>query len=451
MITHKTIETVRQHLSELLAQDSVLGASLWHELLKLHPADITQLFTMLDTDEFKPLFLALPDAVRKGVFAEFSDIQKIFCLSFLDDHARTALLGSMPIDELTDFFDSLSDDELKRYLKLLHRKDREQVLSLMQFNPESVGGIMDTNVLTLMQDFTVEKSIQILQRLQPRRELHQQIYVTNQENQLVGHIRLEDLVLKSPKTRLAAILRPNELVAQVTQDREEVAKQMLHYSLTTVPVVGSNAVFLGIIESQTLIEIIEEEASEDIYRISALSPIKHTYFETSFTRLLLQRSSILLMLLVLQSLSTMIIEYYQATLCGFFMYFITMLISTGGNTSSQSSALAIQGMATGEIAGSTIWRFIKRELIMALMIALILGTFSWLRIYLTHHDMLGSVIVSVSLGMIVLVSVMLGSCMPIVLKKLGMDPAHSAGPLLATLMDIVGLFVYCLITQWAMA
>ena len=451
MITHKTIETVRQHLSELLAQDSVLGASLWHELLKLHPADITQLFTMLETDEFKPLFLALPDAVRKGVFAEFSDTQKIFCLSFLDDHARTALLGSMPIDELTDFFDSLSDDELKRYLKLLHRKDREQVLSLMQFNPESVGGIMDTNVLTLMQDFTVEKSIQILQRLQPRRELHQQIYVTNQENQLVGHIRLEDLVLKSPKTRLAAILRPNELVAQVTQDREEVAKQMLHYSLTTVPVVGSNAVFLGIIESQTLIEIIEEEASEDIYRISALSPIKHTYFETSFTRLLLQRSSILLMLLVLQSLSTMIIEYYQATLCGFFMYFITMLISTGGNTSSQSSALAIQGMATGEIAGSTIWRFIKRELIMALMIALILGTFSWLRIYLTHHDMLGSVIVSVSLGMIVLVSVMLGSCMPIVLKKLGMDPAHSAGPLLATLMDIVGLFVYCLITQWAMA
>lgn len=450
-MAHKTIETVRQHLDELLAQDSVLGASLWNELLKLHPADIAQLFAMLDEDEFRPVFLALPEGIRKGVFLEFSDPQKVFCLSFLDDHARTSLLGSMPLDELTDFFDSLSDEELKRYLKLLHRKDREQVLSLMQFNPESVGGIMDTNVLTLMQDFTVEKSVHILQRVQPRRELHQQIYVTNRENQLVGRINLEDLVLKGPKTRLADIVRQNEFVAQVMQDREEVAKQMMHYSLTTVPVVGNDGVFLGVIESQTLVEIIEEEASEDIYRISALSPIKHTYFETSFTRLLLQRSSILMMLLVLQSLSTMILEYYQATLTGFFMYFITMLISTGGNTSSQSSALAIQGMATGEISGGAIVRFIKRELLMACMIALILGSFSWLRIYLTHHDLLGSFVVSFSLGMIVLVSVMLGSCMPIVLKKLGMDPAHSAGPLLATLMDIVGLFVYCVITHWALS
>lgn len=444
----KIFDQIRSNIDAVIEQKGAMGQLLWQELLKMHPADIAQLLTSLHHGQARHLFLNLPEQRRLGVFTEMSDSMKVYFLSFLDDTARSYLLGNLPIDELTDFFDDLSDEELKEYLKVLHKKDREQVLSLLQFNPESAGGIMHTNVLTLMQDFTVEKSIQILQRLQPSRDLHRYIFVTNQDNQLVGHIYLEDLVLKHPQTRLSSIMRENELVLQVHQDQEEVAQQMTHYNLTIAPVVDTDGTFLGVIPGDALVEIIEQEASEDIYRMAAMTPIKNTYFETPFWRLLLQRSSILMMLLIAQSFSSMILLKFESLLCGFLMFFVPMLISTGGNSSNQTSALVIQGLATGEIDDSNSWRFLRREMRMALMIALVLGSFAWVRIYWSHNNFWGSIAVSLSLALIVLVSVILGSCMPLILKKLKLDPAHSAGPLLATLMDVIGLLIYCFISKW---
>ena len=361
-----------------------LGLELWSELLKAHPADIAQFFAQIDRAYIKQFFPQLPMALQRAVFANLSDTLKVYTLSFLDDREVSEILSTYPIDELTDLFDLFSDQELKKYLTLLNKQDRQKVLSLMRFDPESAGGIMDTDVLTLVQNFTVEKSIRILQRLQPRRELHEQIYVTNQDNQLVGHIRLEDLVLKDPQSRLSSFLRKNDLVIMAAEDREEIASKMVHYGLTIVPVVGENNYFLGVIPSDTLIDIIEEEASEDVYKMSAMTPIKTTYFETPFFRILYERGYILILLLLAQSLSTIIIKNYQATLQGFFMYFMTMLISAGGNSSSQTSAVVIQGMASGEILPSNLKRFLRREFFMAIMLAIILSLFSFIRVYLTY-------------------------------------------------------------------
>lgn len=447
MIIQKQFDRILDHLEEVVKEQGPLGIALWHDFLKVHPADIAQFFSQIERFAVKQLFLKLPEQRKLAVFKELPTSLKVFCLSLVSDQDRSYLLGKLPIDELTDFFDELSDEELKKYLKLLHKKDREQVISLLRFNPDSAGGLMHTNVLTLMQDFTVERSIQIVQRLQPDRDLHQRIFVTDQNNELIGFIQLEDLVLKSPKTRIGSIMRPNELIVSVDQDGEEVARAMKHYSLLIVPVVDTNGVFLGVISSDTLIEIIEQEAEEDLYRMAALTPIENSYFETPFFKLVYQRSFILIALLFVQSFSTMIIKYYEATLEGFLLLFITMLTSTGGNASNQTSAFAIQGMAMGEINAANSARFIKRELMIAGIIAVLLGIFSFVRIYPFHGNLLGCCVVSFSLALIVLFSIMLGSCMPIVLKRLGMDPAHSAGPLLATLMDVFGLLIYCVISH----
>ena len=391
--------------------------------------------------------LTLPSHLQLAVFQDLSNSLKVFCLSFLDDHARAHILNGTPLDELTDLFDELSDEELKECLRLLHKKDRDAVISLLQFNPESAGGIMDTDVLTLMEDFTVERSIRVLQRLQPDQDLHRRIFVTNQDNQLVGYINLEDLVLKHPTARLVAFLKKNEFVANVQEDQEAVAQKMVHYGLMTVPVIDENTHFLGVISSDTLVDVIEQEASEDVYKMSAMAPIKQTYFETSFFRMLYERSSILIVLLIAQTFSSLILEKYQATLSGFLLYFITMLISTGGNASSQTSAIVIQGMASGEINSSNMFKFLRREFYMATILALVLGVFSCIRILVTHgtDKILQSITVSCALAIIVMVSVILGSCIPLFLKKLRVDPAYSAGPGLATLMDILGLLIYCYI------
>lgn len=445
---NRIFEQINDNIDSIVIQNTPLGIFLYKELIKLHPADIAQFLGNIEREDARRLFLILPKDLRLETFPQLPYSMQAFFLSFLDDNDRSFILSSLPIDELTDFFDELSDEELKKYLPLLHKKDREKVLSLMQFNPESAGGIMDTNVMTLMEDFSVERSITILQRLQPKRELHRQIYVTNRENELVGHINIEDLVLKHPKARLLSILRKIQLVVKANELQEDVAHKMVHYNLMTVPVVDDENVFLGVISSDTLVEVIEQEAARDVYRISALTPIKNSYFETPFFDLLYQRSFILIGLFLIQILSSLIINLYSSTLAGFLFLFINTITSTGGNTSSQTSALVIQGLHSGEISESNITRFLKREFNMASVIALLLGIISFMRITVTNPGhMLANFAISISLAIIVLVSSMIGSFIPFMLKKLNLDPALSAGPFLATIMDVLGLLIYCYVSQ----
>jgi len=444
----KLFNQIQDNIDFIISEQPPIGTVLFNELIALHPADIAQLFSYLDDEHMLALFSKLDKQLQARVFEELTNTQKLTCLRAAKKEERSHLLGSLPINELTDLLDELSDEELNTYLQLLHKQQRERVISLLQFNPESAGGIMDTNVIALHEDFTVEKSIKILQRLQPSRDLHRQVFVTDENNILVGNIGLEDLVLRDPKTKIKDIVQPNVLVIQVNEDQEEAAKKMLHYSLLIAPVASPEGIFLGVISSEELIKVLEMESSEDIYRMSAIVPIKGTYFETPFLTLFYQRSSILVALLLLQTFSSIIIERYTVLLAGFLTAYLTMLISTGGNASNQTSALAIQGMAVGEINKATQRRFIIREVLMSLVIGIVLGAFAFIRIYATHGYTIGNLAVSLSLTAIIVVSMALGSCMPLILKRFNMDPAHSAGPLLATLMDIIGILIYCLISQF---
>lgn len=459
MNTQELINQIKEKVSAVL-QQTPEGQGLWLEFLTIHPADIARFFTDLDITTFQKLFLLLPPLIQSEVFENLPDTLQVPALEAIPDKEKALLLSTFPLDELTDLFDLMPEKDIKKYLTLLSTQDRQTVLSLMKFDPESAGGIMDTDVLTLIQHFTVKQSIVILRRLQPRIDLHRKIFVTDQDNRLVGYIGLEQLVVKDPITRLSSFMEENEIVIGVYEDREEVAAKMIHYGETIAPVVGQNNYFLGAIPSETLVEVIGQEASEDLYRISAMPPIKYTYFQTPYMRILYERSYILIILLLAQSFSSMIIKRHEALLTGFLTYFITMLISTGGNSSSQTSAVAIQGMASGEIRASNMNRFLKREFLMALNIGMILSFFSFVRIYLFPRVLMnfydlgieqpnfyGSIAVSLSLFCVVLVSVVLGSSIPLLLKRLNIDPAFAAGPFLATLMDILGLLIYCYISQ----
>lgn len=447
MSWHKLFEQIQDNIEIVIADQPPLGSALLEELIKLHPADIAQLISYLDSEYVTQLFNKFPQQLKLEVLKELSDQLKLACLSSVQEADRSFLLSNLPLTDLTDLLDELSDEELNKYLMLLHKRDRDAVLSLLKFDPESAGGMMDTNVLSLEENFTVEKCIQILQRLQPNRDLYQEIFVTDDQNKLVGNIKLEDLVLKAPKTIIKSILRPNTVVLLVNEDRDDAAQKMTHYSITIAPVVEQNGIFLGVITSETLVEILEEESSEDIYRMASVVPIKGTYFEVPFVKLLWQRGIILIMLLFVQTISSYVIQYYQELLAGFLLYFLTMLLSTGGNASSQSSALAIQGMATGEINETTRFRFIRREMLMAVVLGAFVGAFSFIRILLTHGYSLKILAVSASLTVIIIVSMTLGSCTPLILKRLNLDPAHSAGPLLTTFMDVIGIIIYCFTSQ----
>lgn len=447
MTPEKLLREIQEHFAAVVSQESELGRKLWKDFLELHPADIARFLSELKFDHFKLLVVQLPRHSMCQVFQEMSESMQAQTLDLLTDTGKIDALNCLTVDKMTDLFESLSDQELKYYLNLLHKKDREKVLSLLKFPPESAGGIMDTDVLALHEDFTVKQSVELIQRLEVKKELHQQIFVINERKELAGYIQLEDLVLHKPHIKIKSFLRKTDLIALAHEDQETIAQKMVHYNLMIVPVVNKDNFFLGVIPSTTLVDVIEEEASEDVYRMSAMEPVKGTYFELPFWKLLYQRSYILIVLLLAQSLSSAIIQYYEALLTGFLFVFVTMLISAGGNASSQTSAVIIQGMASGEIHPGNFRRFFKREFGLAFAMACVLGLTGFVRVYLTSKNLIGSVAVSASLATIVVVSMSIGSTIPVLLKRLNIDPAYSAGPFLATIMDILGLLIYCNISK----
>jgi magnesium transporter len=434
---------IQDNIDDVIAHKGPEGEKLWHRLLHTHPVNIADIFKNLTQENVKKLYQALPHSMQLDVFHELSGKLKVYVLSFLDDDEQVEAFQTLSTEELTDLFDIFSDDELKRYLGSLNKRVHEKVRKILKFDPESAAGVMHTDVITLMEDFTVEKSISLLQRLRPSRDVHRQIFVVNKDHRLIGFVYLEDLIFNKPNIRISSFMHKNELVAGADEDRETIAKAMVHYGLTTVPVIGADNVFLGVISSDTLADVLIEEAVEDVQRMAAVTPLTRPYFETPFFQSLYERSYILIILLLAGSVSTTIMRMYEATLTEMLLMFVPMLTSVGGNTSNQTSAVAICGMASGEFDQSTVRRFLRRELMTASFLSLILGATAFTRVYLTSGVLWESIVISLTLAIIVLVSVTLGSAMPFILKRFNIDPAFSAGPFLATIMDIVGILIYC--------
>jgi magnesium transporter len=434
---------IQDNIDDIIAQKGPVGGKLWYELLNTHPVDIAYIFKNLSKENVRALYTALPNSIQLDLFHELQDKLKVYVLSFLDDQEQVEAFQTLSTDELTDLFDIFSDEELKRYLGSLNKRVHEKVKKMLKFEPESAAGVMHTDVITLMEDFTVEKSISLMQRLRPSRDVHRQIFVVNKDHRLIGFVYLEDLVFNKSNIRISSFMHKNELIANANEDREKIAKEMVHYGVTTVPVIGNDNIFLGVISGDTLVDVLVEEAVEDVQKMAAMTPLTRPYFETPFFQSLYERSYILVILLLAGSVSTTIMRMYEATLTEMLLFFVPMLTSVGGNTSNQTSAVAICGMASGEFDHSTVKQFLRREFMMASCLSIILGATSFTRVYLTSGVIWESLVVSFTLAIIVLVSVTLGSAMPFVLKRFNIDPAFSAGPFLATIMDIVGILIYC--------
>jgi magnesium transporter len=448
--TEKILTQIQDNVEAVIKKNTPLGRSLWDALEQLHPADIADFLSEeIDRASAKKLFSTLNKHLQLEIFEELSDPMKVQILAILPESVKIEALNMLPSDELTDLFDHFSDDELKIYLNVLHKKAREQVLLLLQFDPQSAGGVMTTDVLTLRPDFTVNKSISLLQRIGPSEEIYQQMYVVDKNNLLIGYIHLADLVLQKPEARITEFMEKNDLVAHVQQDQETIANKMVHYGIMTVPVVDDNNSFLGIITDDTLVDVLREEASEDVQKMAALAPLKDSYFETSFIRILLARGSILFVLLVAGSVSSFILSKFEGIflLLPILSQLTPMLTSTGGNASSQTSAIVIQGIAAGQIDSGNAFRFMRRELTMALVLGVVLGVTAFLRVYVMGGMVIPSLIAGSTVSVIVITSVILGGFIPLVLKRLNIDPAFSAGPFLATIMDILGVLIYCMIIR----
>jgi magnesium transporter len=418
---------------------------LLNDIKQLHAADIADILENINKAILIQAFFYLPPEKKADVFMEFSHAKRQFIFLGSSNNQREILLDYLTIDELVDFFDDLSHEDVNSYLQLLNKKEREKVLSLLEFPETSAAGIMESDIVVLSKHTTVFKTVCILKRLKADKRLYRTIYIVNEKQILLGYILLEDLVLEDETNSITSFMIPIEYSVNANDDQEDVATYMTHYRLDIVPVIDNANHFLGVITSEIIARTIEDEASEDIFRMASLSPIQDSYFQTNVSRLIWQRASILTILLLLQSVSTMIIGKYTLLLNGFLITYIGMITSTGGNTSSQVSALVIRGLASGDIKIKDMIKFIKRELMIGSFLAIILSIVGGLRTYFFHYQFQESIIVGGALFCVVMFSTLLGSGIPFLLHKIKLDPAYSAGPLLATCMDILGVIIFTIV------
>ncbi|MCF7800024.1 magnesium transporter [Candidatus Babeliales bacterium] len=441
---------IEKNLETVIKQDSVLGQDLWNLLLQQHPADIAEFISEINFDLAIKLLKNLPENLFVKVFEYSSQKNKADFLINLKTEQAADLLKSISIEDLTDLFDYLSDSDLKKYLMLLQKKQRTQIISKLSFSSDSAGRLMNSEVFTLQKNFTVKKSVNLLQRIGEKKELLFKIYITDEENKLVGYIDLDDLVLNKPDVFLGAIMHKNDIVVDAREDQEDVVKLMHHYDLISVPVVDGQSHFLGAISSEDILDVIEQEASEDVYKMSGISPVTHGYFETSIWTMILQRAPWLIGLLFLQSMSSIIISGYQEIIGKYFVFsmFLTMLIGTGGNAGNQSSAIVIRGLATGEITRKDGMRILLREFGISLLMASVLFGVAFFRVWGSpKSSLLDAFTVCLALFLIIIVSMLLGTVIPLLLERFDFDPAHSAAPFLATLMDILGVLIFCFVVS----
>jgi magnesium transporter len=427
------------------------SSQLLGRLEQFFPADISDILESIDSGCLFPLFRMLEGSLKADVFMEFSAPRRKNIFTLCNSEEREGLLDCLTIDELADFFDELPEEDAQKYIKVLNKNERQKILSLLKFSETSAAGIMDSQVVVLNDKMTISKAVSLLQRVDYDKALYRTIYVVNSKRQLIGSILIEDLILNTSSKKISCILKYDLLSVKADVDQDEIVLYMRRYNLEILPVVNEENVFLGAITGKKLTKAMGEETSEDIFRMASMKPIEEDYFEIPLISLIFQRGWVLAILMLLQSISTMIITHYESILVGFLIAYVGMLTSTGGNSGSQVSALVIEGLASGSLRMSQAFRFIRREIVISVILGILLGLIAFFRIYLLGGSIHEGWIVSITIVFIVIASVILGAIIPLFLKKLGMDPAYSAGPLLATIMDIIGIMIFTSVAYFGTA
>jgi len=438
------------HIAEVLSQSTTKGKEGWKKLLAIHHSDIADIAENLRASHQKKLFENLPLKTAAKTFEQLTHLSQIEVLELLEQDRAAHILRHIHTNDVVSILEHMDDDRMKHFLKLIQKKQRSRIISLMSFEEKSAGSIMNSEVLTLQSDVNVKKCIGLLQRLKPHTEVRYRLYVTDAENVIVGYITLDQLVLNKSDTPLSKLIHKPDLLINAHEDQESAVQKMTHYDILSAPVVDEYNHFLGILTADDAIEVLEEEASEDVYKMSGVGAVAYSYFETPLRTMFFQRSKWLLALLLFQSVSSLIMKQYDALLTSnvIISLFLTMLIGTGGNAGNQSATLVIRGLATGEIPHKKGLLVLLREIGLGLLIATTLAIVSFARVYIMHHHFAAAIAISISLFCIVMTSMILGALIPLTLERLGIDPAHSAAPFLATLMDIIGIMIYCVICSY---
>jgi magnesium transporter len=363
------------------------------------------------------------------------------------------LLNELPPDDRTDFLQELPSNVVRELIKLLDNEERKITLSLLGYPENSVGRLMTPDYVYVYENNTVQETLDTVRRVGKNSETIDVIYVINNKGELLDDIRIREFILATPDKKVSELM-DNRVIALNAYDDQEVANEAFKMNnRVALPVVSNSNKLLGIVTIDDILWVASEEFSEDMQKIGGTSALEQPYLEMPLISLFKKRVLWLVILFLGEMLTATAMAYFEDEIAKAVVLalFVPLIISSGGNSGSQASTLIIQAMAVGEITLKDWWRVMRREILSGLLLGSVLGLIGFLRIFVWHsinpqiygtHWMLLGITVAFTLIGVVLWGTLCGSMLPMILKRLGADPAVSSAPFVATLVDVTGLVIY---------
>ncbi|MHC6203995.1 magnesium transporter [Breznakiellaceae bacterium SP9] len=435
-------------LKQLTEQNPMDIARLRSVLTEMNTVDIAGFLEDLesiDTEKLVSVFRCLPKSMASEVFSYMDPAQQQIIVEALTDSETGEIINTMFVDDAVDFIEELPANVVKHVLRNVHDEKRKLINQLLKYPDDSAGSIMTTEYVDLTEGMSVGSAFKYIRETGLNKETIYTSYVIKEGRELCGVISAKTLLLASPDEKIGGLMDTNILYVHTQDDQEMVAGLFKKYGLLAMPVVDAETRLVGIITVDDIVEVIEEENTEDFEKMAAIRPSDEPYLKTTIWKHAKNRFVWLLILMLSATITGTIIGSFENALAqmAILTIFIPMLMDTGGNAGAQSSTLIIRGMALGEIEIRDIFKVLWKEVRISILCGLGLGLVNFVRIYFMNgHNVLLSASVTLSLAATIIVAKSVGCMLPMVAKKLKLDPAIMASPIITTLVDTASLIIY---------
>jgi magnesium transporter len=411
-----------------------------------HPADIADVLDDMSPEEAVIIFDLLSNEVASEVLDETGSLVRQELIEKVDDERLADLLDELPMDDAAEFLDDLPEETATRLIELMEPGEAEEVLELLGYQDETAGRLMTRDVAALRRTWTAAEALQYLRSLvvEDKAETVHYLYVVDRDNKLIGVVPIRALLMAQPEATIESIMVPEVFTVQVTADQEELAEVVSKYDFVAIPVVDMSNRFLGVVTVDDILDIVEEEATEDIQRLGGSEPLAQPYFSASVIQVVGKRLIWLLPLFAASVVTDAVVENYEWLTAVFISltFFVPVVIGTAGNAGSQTVATIIRGIAVGEIRLVDIGRAWTREATVGLVLGLVLGIAGFIRAQIFDAGFGVGLVLALTLPLVVLWANTVATLVPLIAQRINIDPAVVSTPMITTVVDATGLFIY---------
>ena len=418
---------------------------LRQRLEEMNDADIAAVLEELDNEEMLKVFRILPKDAAADVFAYLEVDEQQYLITMLSEKEAGVIIDNLMSDDAADLLDEMPANIVKKLLANVSPETRRDVNDLLRYPEDSAGSIMTVEYVDLKENLTVAGAIERIRKIALDRETVNICYVLDSGRRLVGTVALRYLLLSEPDEIIGDIMHENVISIHTHTDQEEAAAQFQKYGFTAMPVVDNENRMVGIITVDDIVDIMQEEATEDIEKMAAVMPSDRPYLKTSVLEGWKKRIPWLLLLMISSTFTSKIISSFEDALsvCVVLTAYIPMLMDTGGNAGGQASAIIIRGLSLNEVEFRDWFRVAGKEIRIAVMCGITLAVANFVKLLVFDHVAVTvAVVIFLTLVCAVMIAQIVGCSLPMIAKKLGFDPAVMASPFITTIVDALSLLVY---------